>query len=150
MMEFVFFLQAAQDRDRVLNGRFGHENRLETPGKRGILPYRWFIQFWNTYYGTAHFVVTLGVFILLYAKRADVFPQWRNSLAAMTALAIWLGSFLGPWGWGATLAAVAADVTIAGWQTEAAAGQDLAVMAVKLTEQALAGLGGVLRLLRQR
>jgi len=49
---------------------------------------RWFIQFWNVFYGTAHFFVTLGVFVLLFFKRADVFPQWRNTLAAMTALAI--------------------------------------------------------------
>jgi hypothetical protein len=48
----------------------------------------WFIQFWNVYYGTAHFFVTIGVFTLLFFKRADVFPQWRNTLAAMTALAI--------------------------------------------------------------
>jgi cytochrome bd-type quinol oxidase subunit 2 len=52
------------------------------------LPYRAFIQFWNTYYGTAHFVVTLAVFILLFWKRPAVFPVWRNSLAIMTALAI--------------------------------------------------------------
>jgi len=53
-----------------------------------FLPYKWFIQFWNTWYGTMHFIVTLGVFILLFMKRRDVFPQWRNTLAAMTALAI--------------------------------------------------------------
>ena len=53
-----------------------------------FLPYRAFIQFWNVYYGTAHFFVTLGVFILLFVKRSDVFAQWRNTLAAMTALAI--------------------------------------------------------------
>ena len=53
-----------------------------------FLPYRVFIQFWNVYYGTAHFFVTVGVFVLLFVKRADVFPQWRNSLAAMTGLAI--------------------------------------------------------------
>jgi hypothetical protein len=53
-----------------------------------FLPYKWFIQFWNTYYGTMHFVVTLGVFILLFVKRRDVFPQRRNTLAVMTALAI--------------------------------------------------------------
>ncbi len=47
-----------------------------------FLPYKWFIQFWNTYYGTMHFIVTLGVFILLFVKRRDVFPQWRNTLAA--------------------------------------------------------------------
>ncbi len=28
------------------------------------------------------------MFVLLFFKRADVFPQWRNTLAAMTALAI--------------------------------------------------------------
>ncbi len=53
-----------------------------------FLAQRWFIQFWNVYYGTAHFFVTLAVFILLFFKRKDVFPQWRNTLAAMTALAI--------------------------------------------------------------
>jgi hypothetical protein len=53
-----------------------------------FLPYRAFIQFWNTYYGTAHFVVTLVVFALLFWKRPGVFPVWRNSLAIMTGLAI--------------------------------------------------------------
>lgn len=53
-----------------------------------FLGYRWFIQAMNTYYGTAHFFVTIGVFIVLYKKRPDVFPQWRNTLAATTALAI--------------------------------------------------------------
>jgi len=53
-----------------------------------FLPYRAFIQFWNTYYGTAHFFVTVAVFALLFWKRPAVFPQWRNSLAIMTALAI--------------------------------------------------------------
>jgi membrane-associated phospholipid phosphatase len=47
-----------------------------------------FIQFWNTYYGTAHFFVTVAVMVLLYVKRPDVYPLWRNTLAAMTALAI--------------------------------------------------------------
>ena len=49
-----------------------------------FLPYRAFIQFWNTYYGTAHFVVTLAVFALLFWKRPGVFPVWRNSLGIMT------------------------------------------------------------------
>jgi membrane-associated phospholipid phosphatase len=42
----------------------------------------------NTYYGTAHFAVTLGVFFVLFHKRKDVFPLFRNALAAMTGLAI--------------------------------------------------------------
>lgn len=53
-----------------------------------FLPYRWFIQFLNTYYGTAHFIVTIGVFIVLYRKRKDVFAMYRNALACATGLAI--------------------------------------------------------------
>ena len=34
-----------------------------------FLDYRGFIQFWNVFYGTAHFFVTLTVFILLFLKR---------------------------------------------------------------------------------
>jgi hypothetical protein len=53
-----------------------------------FLSQRWLIQAMNVFYGTAHFAITLGVFLLLYLKRKDVFAQWRNSLAVMTALAI--------------------------------------------------------------
>lgn len=53
-----------------------------------FLPFRGFIRFWNVYYGTAHFVVTLAVFWILFVKRKHVFPQWRNALAITTALAI--------------------------------------------------------------
>jgi membrane-associated phospholipid phosphatase len=53
-----------------------------------FLAQRWLIQAMNTFYGTAHFVITLGVFLLLYLRRKDAFPQWRNTLAVMTALAI--------------------------------------------------------------
>jgi membrane-associated phospholipid phosphatase len=42
----------------------------------------------NTYYGTAHFAVTIGVFFVLMNRRKDVFPLFRNALAAMTGLAI--------------------------------------------------------------
>lgn len=53
-----------------------------------FLPHVWLIKAMNTYYGTAHFFVTLSVFVLLFRRRPDVFGQWRNTLAAMTALAI--------------------------------------------------------------
>ncbi|MFM8847417.1 MAG: phosphatase PAP2 family protein [Actinomycetota bacterium] len=53
-----------------------------------FLRFRGFIRFWNVYYGTAHFVVTLAVFWILFFKRKHVFPQWRNALAITTALAI--------------------------------------------------------------
>lgn len=61
-----------------------HEARVQS----WFLEMDWFIQFWNVFYGTSHFVVTLGVFAVMFWKRPQVFPQWRNTLAAMTALAI--------------------------------------------------------------
>lgn len=61
-----------------------HESTIQA----WFLPYTWFIQFWNVFYGTAHFIVTIAVFAVLFWKRPAVFPQWRNTLAAMTALAI--------------------------------------------------------------
>ena len=60
-----------------------------------FLPHRWFIQLLNTYYGTAHFLITVAVFIVLYLKRKDVFALYRNVLAATTALAI-VGFFFFP------------------------------------------------------
>ncbi|MEM9038761.1 MAG: phosphatase PAP2 family protein [Actinomycetota bacterium] len=80
--------QAFHNAERIIQieraiGTFHEESIQEL-----FLSQRWFIQFWNVYYGTAHFFVTLGVFILLFLKRRDVFPQWRNTLAAMTGLAI--------------------------------------------------------------
>ena len=80
--------QAFTNAERVIRAETWLHLFHEQTVQSWFLPYRLFIQFWNVYYGTAHFIVTLGVFILLYVKRADVFPQWRNTLAAMTALAI--------------------------------------------------------------
>lgn len=80
--------QAFTNAERVLRTEIWLNLYHEQTVQSWFLPYHFFIQFWNTYYGTAHFIVTLGVFVLLYVKRTDVFPQWRNTLAAMTALAI--------------------------------------------------------------
>ena len=53
-----------------------------------FLPYSGFIQFWNTFYGTAHFIVTIAAFVWMYRARRDIFPRWRNALALTTALAL--------------------------------------------------------------
>jgi hypothetical protein len=53
-----------------------------------FLGHRRFIQFWNLFYPTTLFVVSLGAFVLLLVKRADVFVPWRNALWAMNAVAL--------------------------------------------------------------
>jgi PAP2 superfamily len=47
-----------------------------------------FLQFWNVYYGTAHFVVTVGALIWLFRRDPDRYPRWRNTLALTTGLAL--------------------------------------------------------------
>jgi hypothetical protein len=42
----------------------------------------------NYYYGSLHFVVTIGVAIVLFRKWPDDYPRWRNTLAIATGLAL--------------------------------------------------------------
>ena len=60
-----------------------------------FLGYTWFIQFWNVFYGTFHFAVTVGVLIWLFARRRRSYAVWRNTLAFTTGLAL-LGFSLFP------------------------------------------------------
>jgi hypothetical protein len=56
--------------------------------QQGFLGWRWFIQFWNVYYGTFHFVVTIAALVMLFRRFPARYPRWRNTLAATTALAL--------------------------------------------------------------
>lgn len=53
-----------------------------------FLGWRAFIRFWNVFYGSAHFVVTVVALIWLFRRMPERYPQWRNTLAATTALAL--------------------------------------------------------------
>jgi hypothetical protein len=61
-----------------------HEEAVQ----KAFLGSRHFIQFWDLYYGTFHFVVTVVALILLFRRFPDRYPRWRNTLAATTALAL--------------------------------------------------------------
>jgi hypothetical protein len=47
-----------------------------------------FLWFWNVYYGTFHFAVTIGAFIWMFVRSQDRFARWRNTLAFTTVFAI--------------------------------------------------------------
>jgi len=49
---------------------------------------RWFIWFWNVFYGTFHFIVTIGLFVWMYLRARHMFTKWRNVILATTALAL--------------------------------------------------------------
>ena len=52
------------------------------------LPAHGFIQVWNVFYGTAHFVITAGALIWLFVRDPVRYPRWRNTLALTTLLAL--------------------------------------------------------------
>jgi hypothetical protein len=53
-----------------------------------FLGWRAYIQFWNLFYGTFHFVVTAFALIWLFVKFPERYLRWRTTLACTTALAL--------------------------------------------------------------
>jgi PAP2 superfamily len=61
-----------------------HERWLQ----QRVLPYGGFVRFWNVYYGTGHFIVTIATFVAIFKYLPERFARWRNALAFTTALAL--------------------------------------------------------------
>jgi hypothetical protein len=61
-----------------------HEESIQ----QWFLGWRWFIQFWNLFYGTFHFVVTAGCIVWLFVRFPERYVRWRTTLAVTTGLAL--------------------------------------------------------------
>ncbi|MGQ0520613.1 MAG: phosphatase PAP2 family protein [Actinomycetota bacterium] len=68
------------------------ERRLGTYHEEAVqqafLGWDGFIRFWNIFYGTAHFVVTVVALVYLFRRVSARYPLWRNTLAFTTGLAL--------------------------------------------------------------
>jgi hypothetical protein len=53
-----------------------------------VLSWHTYLEVWNTYYGTAHFVAVILVLAFLFFRHPERYPRWRNTLALATALAL--------------------------------------------------------------
>ncbi|HIG25511.1 MAG TPA: phosphatase PAP2 family protein [Acidimicrobiia bacterium] len=53
-----------------------------------FIDWRWFIQFWNLFYGTFHFAVTIFALMWLYRRFPMLYPRWRTSFLCTTGLAL--------------------------------------------------------------
>jgi hypothetical protein len=56
--------------------------------QKAFLDYHGFMEFWNLFYGTFHFFVTIGALLWLFRRFPARYPQWRNTLACTTAIAL--------------------------------------------------------------
>ena len=61
-----------------------HEQAIQ----HAFLSQHLFLRFWGAFYGSAHFVVTVGALIWLFRGMLERYPLWRNTLAITTALAL--------------------------------------------------------------
>ena len=53
-----------------------------------FLPATWLIRLCDDFYGTLHFVASIGVLVLLFFRYPTRYRQWRNTLALVTGLAL--------------------------------------------------------------
>ena len=56
--------------------------------QKAFIDYRGFIEFWNLFYGTFHFFVTIGAMLWLFRRFPESYAKWRNVLACTTAVAL--------------------------------------------------------------
>lgn len=61
-----------------------HEATLQS----WLLSQQWLLWISNVFYGTAHFIVTIGVLIWIFIAVPEQYRFWRNTLAIATALAL--------------------------------------------------------------
>ena len=53
-----------------------------------FIDWKWFIQFWNIFYGTFHFGVTIFALVWLYIKFPKIYPTQRFFLLSSTGTAL--------------------------------------------------------------
>src|SRR5882757_5553726 len=52
-----------------------HERAVQ----HAFIHWKLFIQFWDVYYGTFHFIVTIVAIVWLFRKAPERYPTWRNT-----------------------------------------------------------------------
>lgn len=87
--------QATHNADRVISlERHLHVFR-EAAVQHPFIHHRIFMEFWDGFYGSVHFVAVVAVLLLLFFRFPDRYRLWRNTLVITTSLAL-LGFALFP------------------------------------------------------
>lgn len=80
--------QASHNADRVISlERHLHVFR-EAAVQHRFIDHRIFMEFWDGYYGSMHFVVVVAVLLVLFFRFPDRYRLWRNTLAIATGVAL--------------------------------------------------------------
>ena len=61
---------------------------IEEAVQRPVVDWEWYLRFWNIFYGSLHFIVTIGAMVFLYARFPLRYRRYRNIILSTTALAL--------------------------------------------------------------
>ena len=81
-------LQAFHNAQRVIRVEHFFGLFQEQHIQSWFLSWHLFLRFWDAFYGSAHFVVTIIALLYLFRRQPWRYPLWRNTLAFTTALAL--------------------------------------------------------------
>jgi len=56
--------------------------------QQAFIDHRWFIQFWNLFYGTFHFAVTVFALVWIYRRFPHLYARHRSTFLCTTGLAL--------------------------------------------------------------
>jgi PAP2 superfamily len=92
-------IRSLADRTGITSRAYGNARHLvnaeqwmhiyyEQAIQQAFIGANWFIRTMNIYYGTLHFVITVGLLVWLYIRRHHAYRRMRNLLGLTTALAL--------------------------------------------------------------
>ena len=79
---------AARNADLMIDVEKALGLYFEADLQQAFIDYTPFVQFWNLFYGAAHFVVTFAVLVWLYRRHAPDYRFWRRTGLIATASAL--------------------------------------------------------------
>ena len=86
--ESVEVAAALANAERIIDLEKALNLYVELDVQNAFLGSRWFIQFWNLFYGTFHFTVTVFVLIWVYRRFPHLYARHRSTFLCTTGLAL--------------------------------------------------------------
>ena len=86
--ETVSATTALANAERVIDLEQALGLYVELDVQRAFIDWRWFIQFWNIFYGTFHFAVTIFTLVWIYRRFPHLYALHRSTFLCTTGLAL--------------------------------------------------------------
>ncbi len=86
--ERVGVVHACTNARRILDAEAFLHIKWEQAIQDFFIDHKWFIWIWNNFYGSAHFIVTIGALVWLFRRAPQRYSRWRTTLAITTGLAL--------------------------------------------------------------